>query len=44
MQVIIEDYVHGPAAKLVTLLANIFFTVALGAAGLYAILKMSFGF
>lgn len=43
MQVIVEDYVHGPAAKLAALLANSFFTVALGAAGLYAILKMSFG-
>jgi succinate dehydrogenase / fumarate reductase membrane anchor subunit len=43
MQVIIEDYVHGPAAKLAALLLNGFYAVALGAAGLYAILKMSFG-
>lgn len=43
MQVIIEDYVHGPAAKLAALLLNGFYTVALGAAALFAILKMSFG-
>ena len=43
MQVVIEDYVHGHAPKLAPLLLNTFFTVALGAAALYAILKMSFG-
>jgi succinate dehydrogenase / fumarate reductase, membrane anchor subunit len=43
MQVIIEDYVHGHALKLGLLLANTFFTVALGAAALYAILRMNFG-
>ncbi len=43
MQVIIEDYVHGHAAKLAALLLNTFYTVALAAAALYAILKMSFG-
>ena len=43
MQAIIEDYVHGSAAKLVGLLANSFFTAGLGVAALYAILKMSFG-
>jgi succinate dehydrogenase / fumarate reductase, membrane anchor subunit len=43
LQVVIEDYVHGPAAKLGALLFNTFFTAALGAAALYAILKMSFG-
>ncbi len=43
LQVVIEDYVHGAAAKLGALLANTFFTAALGVAALYAILKMSFG-
>jgi len=43
LQVVIEDYVHAHAAKFATLLFNTFYTVALGAAALYAILKMSFG-
>lgn len=43
LQVVIEDYVHGHALKIAALLANGFFTVLLGVAALYAILKMSFG-
>jgi len=43
MQVVIEDYVHGHVAKVAMLLANAFFTAALGVAALYAIFKMSFG-
>ena len=43
LQVVIEDYVHGHGTKLAALLANSFFTAALGIAALYAILKMSFG-
>ncbi len=43
LQVVIEDYVHGHGTKLAALLANSFFTAALGVAALYAILKMSFG-
>ena len=43
LQVLIEDYIHGHAAKFAALLANSFVTVALGVAALYAILKMSFG-
>ena len=43
LQVVIEDYVHTPRNKFAALLLNSFFTVALGAAALYAILKMSFG-
>ena len=43
LQVVIEDYVHTPARKFAALLFNTFFTVAMGAAALYAILKMSFG-
>ncbi|CAN5296354.1 succinate dehydrogenase, hydrophobic membrane anchor protein [soil metagenome] len=42
VQVIIEDYVHG-AARIPTLLANTFFSVAIAAAALYAIAAMSFG-
>ncbi|MFO1120945.1 MAG: succinate dehydrogenase, hydrophobic membrane anchor protein [Hyphomicrobiales bacterium] len=43
LQVVIEDYIHGHAAKFAALLANSFVTVLLGVAALYAILKMSFG-
>jgi succinate dehydrogenase / fumarate reductase, membrane anchor subunit len=43
LQVVIEDYMHGHAIRLLALLAVTFVTVALGAAALYAILKMSFG-
>ena len=42
MQVVIEDYVHG-GWRIACLLANTFFTFALGIAALYAILSMSFG-
>jgi succinate dehydrogenase / fumarate reductase membrane anchor subunit len=43
MQVIIEDYVHGESAKLSLLIANTFFTIAVGLACVYGILKLSFG-
>ena len=43
MQAVIEDYVHGHAAKLVSLVLNNFYIAALGVAAFYAILKMSFG-
>jgi succinate dehydrogenase / fumarate reductase, membrane anchor subunit len=42
LQMVIEDYVHG-APKYVALLLNTFYAFGLGALGLYAILKMSFG-
>ena len=42
MQVVIEDYVHG-GWRLFCLIGNVFFTVALGIAALYAILSLSFG-
>ncbi len=43
MQVIIEDYVHDEMAKLVLLLANTFFCVAIALASAYALLKLPFG-
>ncbi len=43
MQVVIEDYVHDEAPKLVCLMANTFFTVAIALASSYAVLKLSFG-
>ena len=42
MQVIIEDYVHDETAKLVLLMANTFFAVAVGLASAFAILMLSF--
>jgi succinate dehydrogenase membrane anchor subunit len=43
MQVVIEDYVHGELAKLVLLLGNTFFAIAVAFGCVYAILKLSFG-
>jgi succinate dehydrogenase / fumarate reductase, membrane anchor subunit len=43
MQTIIEDYVHEDSTKLTLLMANTFFTVAVGLAAVYGILKLSFG-
>ena len=43
LQVVIEDYIHSPTNKFLALLFNTAFTVIMGAAALYAILKMSFG-
>ena len=43
LQVVIEDYIHTPRNKFAALLFNSFFTVVMGVAALYAILKMSFG-
>jgi succinate dehydrogenase / fumarate reductase membrane anchor subunit len=42
MQVIIEDYVHREGARLVLLMANTFFAVAVGLASAFAILSLSF--
>src|SRR4030095_14213012 len=39
MQVIIEDYVHGEGAKVVSLVLNIFFAGAVGAMTVFSILK-----
>lgn len=43
MQVVIEDYVHDEKTKLVAVIANTFFSVAVGLASIYAILKLSSG-
>jgi succinate dehydrogenase / fumarate reductase membrane anchor subunit len=43
MQVIIEDYVHGEGAKIVLLMLNTFFAIAVGAASILAVLKLYFG-
>ncbi len=43
MQVIIEDYVHDEIAKLVLIMANTFFAIAVALAAAYGILKLSFG-
>jgi succinate dehydrogenase / fumarate reductase membrane anchor subunit len=42
MQVIIEDYVHDEGHKLVLIMANTFFAVAVGLAAAFAILTLSF--
>ena len=43
MQVIIEDYVHSEALKVLALAANIFFSGFIGLASVFAVLKLAFG-
>ena len=43
MAVVIEDYVHHEIGKLSLLMANTFFSIAVGLACAYALLKLSFG-
>ena len=43
MQVIIEDYVHGEGMKLALIALNTFFTIAVGVASIFALLKLAFG-
>ncbi|HYD16092.1 MAG TPA: succinate dehydrogenase, hydrophobic membrane anchor protein [Hyphomicrobium sp.] len=43
MQVIIEDYVHGEGAKIALLMLNTFFAIAVAAASVLSLLKLSFG-
>lgn len=43
IQVILEDYVHGEGAKLVTSLLNTFVCFAGGAISVFAVLKIAFG-
>jgi succinate dehydrogenase / fumarate reductase membrane anchor subunit len=41
MMVIIEDYVHGEGAKLAAVLINTFFSFAVAAVAIFAILRIS---
>ena len=43
VQVVIEDYVHGPSIKVFSLRTNMLAHILLAAAGLYALLKIGFG-
>ena len=43
MQVIIEDYVHGKLLNVTLLMLNIFFSLIVGAASLFALLRIAFG-
>ena len=43
MQVVIEDYVHDEPARLILLMGNTFFSLAVALASAYGILKLSFG-
>ena len=43
MQVVIEDYIHSETLKLVSIMANNFFCIAVALASTYAILKLSSG-
>ena len=43
MQVVIEDYVHNEKLKLISVMLNNFFSVAVALASTYAILKLSSG-
>ena len=43
MQVIIEDYITGEGSKIVLLMLNTFFAIAIGLACVFAILKINFG-
>ncbi|RXT48414.1 succinate dehydrogenase, hydrophobic membrane anchor protein [Bradyrhizobium betae] len=43
MQVVIEDYVHNEKLKLISVMLNNFFSIAVALAATYAILKLSSG-
>lgn len=43
MQVVIEDYVHGEAMKILLLMANTFFSILVGLAAIMAIIKLTLG-
>jgi succinate dehydrogenase / fumarate reductase membrane anchor subunit len=43
MQVVIEDYVHGEGTRIVLLIANTFFAIAVFAVSAIAILKLALG-
>lgn len=43
MQVIIEDYIHCPPAKMICLAGNILFSAMIGVACIYAVLRVGLG-
>ena len=43
LQVMIEDYVHDEGLKIVALMLNTFFVVAIALVGIFSVLKLSFG-
>ena len=43
MEEIIQDYIHGDLLKVVLLMLNLFFIIIVGAASLFALLKIAFG-
>lgn len=43
MQIIIEDYLHNEATKVLALMGNTFFCITVALAAAFAILKISFG-
>lgn len=43
MQTIIEDYIHGEGLKILLLMGNTFFTIAIGMSAGFATLKLGFG-
>lgn len=43
MQVVLEDYIHGPALRPILLILNTFFAFAVAAVSIFAILKLAFG-
>lgn len=43
MQVIIEDYVHAEGAKIVLIMLNTFFAIAVAGVSVLSLLKLSFG-
>lgn len=43
VQVVVEDYVHGPSVKVLAIVAVSFAHVAVAVAGVFAVLKVAFG-
>lgn len=43
MQVVIEDYVRGEGRKIALLMLNTFFAILIGAASVFAVLKLNLG-